>query len=350
MNRRRTILPTAAAIAALATVGLAASALSHSLSVGAGAGSLQADQSLPYRYVGSPPAWLTTAIGSSASHWNNKAVNNSRVATVAYSSSGTATVEYSDADVSPCGSGSLAWMQCAEDGGTTAWKIYIRNLTASPNGNTKWWNQTASCPGGTIYCYYVERGLIHEFGHAILTLSHPDPARSESDTVMNASLPTWGAAGWNSFDLKPCDVAASQKVWDLKSLPGLYADCYDHITDHGVVGLKTAVTWPGGSSFAGCVGFSTTVSGRLQVGDYAGYGSKLKTNPLQGRRVWVDRGATAKIASAIASASPGVNWTATIPSSSAGTVAYEAYFDVSADPGLDSAPHVPFTIVRSNQC
>ena len=67
-----------------------------------------------------------------------------------------------------------------------------------------------------------------------------------------------------------------------------YPDCFDHITNHGVDGLKSKVTFAS-SDTVQCLGLGVTFSGVLSVGaDVKNY-KLLSSNPLGSRTVLLQR-------------------------------------------------------------
>jgi hypothetical protein len=345
----------ALAAAVLVTFGATSVASAHSPTPGAAKGSLTANQVITYKFGGSYPSWLTAAVNDSLQNkYDDPNAHNSRAPTLQYSSTGTAIVYYSNSATSPC-SGRTDWLQCASNGGTASWRIYVRNFDAAPLGSAVWWDKAGSCNGSSS-CWYIRRAMIHETGHAVLTF--PDlTGWSESDTVMNGKSPTVTQTGGDHFVYQRCDEAASQLVWDVRNYAGPYGDCFDHITGHGTYGLITTMT-TSGTSFNQCIGLGLNVSGRLAIKATSDYGV-LSNNPLAGRTVWVDRKLststtwTLKVASTTANATTsGNNWTRSFgsPTSTGGTYNYRAHFDRSSASGLDSSNKASFTILWSRAC
>ena len=333
-------------------------AQAHAPTVGGSRGQFSAGQSLPYRFGGTYPSWLTSATQDSLNtkyrSWTN---NNSHGPEPVYSSTGRAVVYYSASLLAPCTGGDPQWLQCASSGGTTSFRIYIRNFDGAPYSDWRWWDTSSSCTkpsGGTASgCWYVRRAMIHEAGHAIPTFGHD--GQTENDTVMRATSPEVGATGGNHFVFQRCDQAALQLLWDVKDYARPYGDCFDHVAGHGLRGLSTTVT-TNGTSFNACASTGKLIGGRLAVKIDSLYGL-LSNNPLAGRTLWFDRKSrtattwTLRAESTIPNAATtGTNWTRTFraPSTLGGTYDYRAHFD--GEPGLDPSNAPTFSIVWSASC
>jgi hypothetical protein len=249
---------------------------------------------------------------------------------------------------SPC-SGSTVWLACAKDGGTTGWEIYVRNLNGAPYDSWAWYDQTSSCDTGDV-CFRLQRSLIHEPIHLTFGTNHS--TQGQADTVFTAGQPSYANEGGRTFLLRRCDQAASQLAYDVRDMADPYGDCFDHIANAGAGGLRTDLT-VSDSSITACQGTAATVTGRLQVHDYAAY-KELGGNPLAGRVVQFDLGSTANVASTVAfkAAAPAANWSKSFTSATYGTRTYVAHFDRSPGSGLASSPDVSFTItwIPANLC
>ncbi len=363
MDHRHPVPAARRLVAALALLlVLPTPALGHVPTVGASRGQFAdvPDQAVPYRWgAASYPAWLTAAAQDSLDtkyrSWNE---NNSHAPRPVYSAAGAAVVYYAAYLDSPCNSlTSLQWLQCATNGGSTSFRIYVRDFEGAPYSDWRWWDRTSSCvkPNGATAsgCWYARRALIHEAGHAIPTFGH-DP-QTEADTVMRAVSPQVGMTGGNRFVFQRCDQAALQLLWDVADPARPYGDCFDGIPGHGVRGLVTSLT-TNGSSFSGCIGSSRAVGGRLAVKTEPLYG-RLSNNPLAARTVWFDRKRRsdttwlARAESTVATAAEtGTDWLRTFasPSSTGATWDYRAHFD--GDAGLDPSNLPVFSITWSNAC
>lgn len=348
-----------AAIAALILSTTPASA--HTPTAGYSQDSFGATQGqiVTYRWGGSYSTWMTAAAQDSLDtkyrSWTN---NNSGGPEPRYSSSGTATVYYRAASLSPCNPDpNPQWLQCTSSGGTTGFRIYVRDLENSKYSDWVWWDRAQACiqTNGTpsTTCWYIRRAMIHEAGHAIPTFNHD--SQGESNTVMGALSPEVDQTGGNRFVFQRCDQAALQLLWDVKDPSRPYGDCFDHVAGHGVRGLVTTAT-TNGTSFSGCVSSGRLVGGRLAVKAEPLYG-RLSNNPLAGRTLRFDRKSrtattwTLNAESTVATAAEtGTNWTRTFPapSSLGGTYDYRAHFD--GDLGLDPSNAAPFSIAWSASC
>jgi len=332
----------------------------HSLTTGYSRGSFAdvPNQTVPYRWGGSYPAWVTGAAQDSLDtkyrSWNN---NNSRGPEPIFNPSGRAVVYYSAAKISPCSGTNTQWLQCATGGGSASFSIYIRDLDVATYSDWRWWDKTASCVksnGVTASgCWYVRRAMIHEAGHAIPGFGHD--VQTEDDTVMRALSPQVGTTGGNHFVFQRCDQAALQVLWDVKDYARPYGDCLDHVAGHGTRGLLTSVT-TNGSSFSGCVASGRIVGGRLGVRIEPLYG-RLSNNPLAGRTLWFDRKRRADTTWSLraestipTAAETGTNWTRSFgsPSSAGGIYDYRAHFD--GDSGLDPSNQATFSITWTVAC
>lgn len=358
--------PTARLVRGLGAALLALSAIAPGASanvptVGASRGSFPdiPDQIVSYRWGATTyPTWATGAAGAALAGYPNLPDNNSRGPRPVYSSSGTATVLYTAASSSPCNSlQNLQWLQCATNGGTTSFRIHIRNFDGAPYGDWRWYDKASSCLNASGVrvggCWLVGRAMIHEAGHAIPTFGH-DP-QGEADTVMNAVSPQFGTVGGNRATFQRCDEAALQLLWDLADFSRAYADCFDGIAGHGVRGLITKAS-TSAATFTSCLGAARTVTGRLATAADSRY-QKLTDNPLAGRILWFDRKRRvdttwgAKVESAVVGAAvTGADWTRSFgaPLSTGGTWDYRAHFD--GDVGLDPSNVVQFSITWSAAC
>lgn len=351
----------AAAVVAL-TLSTTSSVVGHDLTPSANSpgGTLPAGGNITYRYSGfAAGSTLAETVDISLEQkFHDPAWNNSRIPTLSYWASGTAQVVYSTAKFSPCGTGSDQWIQCATNGGSSSWRIYIRNFGAS--GEPTWkWQELTSCTAGT--CWYLRRALIHESGHAMVTF--PDlSGADEADSVMNGNAPSIGEPGGNHFVFRRCDEAAIQLNWDVADVWGTYADCFDHLTSHGGLVTELSVS---GSSFTRCLSLPGSVPGRLQIKDTTSTGSGTGTyklmakNPLAGRTVRIQRKPStssswttyAALTTTANAAATGNNWTRALPApSSTGTWNYRAYFDGTSGEDLLADGPVNFNVTWTTNC
>ncbi len=356
-NRRSLRLGAAAAITVLLATALPVSA--RTPTPGAARGSFAPDQIVYYHWGGSPyPLWMTAAAQDSLdTKYRNWNANNSHSPRPAYGG-GSAIVYYSRAATSPCNPEiNYSWLACVTGGRSTSFRLFIRDFANSGKPGWGWWDETRACsrPGQTFaLCWYLERALIHEAGHAIPGFGHDD-SQTEDDTVMRSIDPTTSANGGNHFVFQRCDQAALQLLWDVAKYELPYGDCFGSTPGHGVRGLYTALT-ASGTSFTSCVSTGRAVAGRLAVKNDANYGP-LAGNPLSARTVWFDRKRrtdttwTSRAESAAATGiESGNNWTRTFtaPVTTGGTYDYRAHFD--GDLGLDPSNQVAFSISWTAGC
>jgi hypothetical protein len=278
--------------------------------------------------------------------WANSATNNSKGMLFASSASGPATVFFSTTtDVDACNA-YTHWQGCAilispSDG---TWKIWIHK------GDFPFCENSLASG-----CRLAERIAIHETGHIGGSLTENEDI--QANTVMQSvtGAPTYPKTGWDTTTERRCDEARLQIRYDVRNLAGPYADCFDHVTNHGTFGMVTDLT-EAPASYTACSGDVVTVSGRLQI--HAGhYGREYTTNvyeldanPLSGRVISIDRNGGA-YTSATADATSGDDWSKAISSTVISTVTYtySAQFDRTANTtamvtGLDSSPSRSFTI------
>jgi len=308
-------------------------------------------QSLNWGFGGTYASWVTTpAIAALDTNYADRATNNSRAPEFNYVAGGSdGTVWLKVAASSPCGTGRLDWLQCANGGGTFGFNIYVRDLynTASDYSNWSWYDKTSSCPSGRT-CWYLRRTFIHEVQHVTLGIGGHD-GQGESNTVMAATTPWSPNAGWNETHLRRCDEAAEQMAYDLEDMAGPYGDCLDHITNAGVSGLKTDMS-VAATSYRQCNGAGVTVSGRLQVrSDVTNY-HRLSANPLSGRLVRLDRDGVAGVFTTRATIAAGNNWTSTVSGAPNQSHTFVAHFDDSSGDGLADSDRVTFTVSWGPAC
>jgi hypothetical protein len=305
---------------------------------------------LTYKFGGTYPSWLTSATQTAlGTDLPNRAYNNSRMPLFALdAAAGTGRVYYSTATSSPCGTGNTEWIQCATGGGTTTWKIYVRNFGGSGKSNWAWYQATGSCPSGKT-CFDVRRALLHETLHVVLGADHD--TQGETNTIMGSVTPWSPNTGWNTHHIQRCDEAAAQLSYGLAAAAGVYANCYDDITGHGVDGLISTLT-PGTTSYGQCTGYGVSVSGRLAIKTTTSY-KKLSNAPLAGRVIVFDRRLststtwTLGVASTSASSASGNNWTVTL-SGTTGSWVYRARY--AGESGVDPSNQPTFTVIWTNAC
>jgi hypothetical protein len=296
--------------------------------------------------------------------WDDLDTNNSNHMTFA-SGGGPATVFWSTTtEVAGCNQ-YATWQGCTWliDPASGSWKM--------------WFHKTLTyCEDGLVNdCILAERVAIHEVNHAGGFLEENDAA-PQSDSVMQSSsgVPHWHTTGqggpdvgWNTTTIRRCDEARMQILYDVHDLFGPYADCFDHVTNHGTYGMKTDSTMPT-TTYAACSGDTVNVGGRVQI--HAGhYGRELGSppngtyhldkNPLQSRVVSITRQGSSYTTATATGAASGNDWSKAISTTTSVTITYNytALFDRNANSttlraGLDSSPAVSFTItwVRPVDC
>ncbi|MEO8290555.1 MAG: hypothetical protein ABI649_06115 [Gaiellaceae bacterium] len=337
-------------LAAVCALALSAPALAHSPT--AGTAKLYADNVvLDWRFGADYPAWVDTAVTTALeSDYPNRAFNNSRMPTFAYSALGSGAVVFSNSATSPC-TGNPDWLQCAAGGGTDTWRIYVRNFRAAPHGSWWWFNETGACPAGKT-CWDMRRALEHEILH--ITMSADHDSQGEANTVMGSVSPWLPNGGWNTHHIQRCDEAAAQLLYDLASTAGVYANCYDHIAGAVDGKLESTISMAGTSAFA-CSGQAVAVKGRAAILNTTNY-KRLADNPLTNRTVWFDRklhsGATwtLNIASTLASNVSGNNWTKSFAVSTPTTISYDYRAHYDGEVGVDDDTSPTFTITWSRAC
>jgi hypothetical protein len=267
-----------------------------------------------FEWDGGPPQYVKTAyLDALQSNYPDSETNNSRSPSFdgPYADA-SAHMHWKAADDSPCNPDpNPQWLQCAKNWGTKSLHIYVRDLE-SPDGdygNWHWWDTHGECR--TDNCWYLRRALIHEIGHAAISLGH-----DESDwrqTIMASNTPECTANNGKHEWFRRCDMARAQLVFDLDVFSGPYADCLDGLADSGADGLKTQLTVTSSIAYL-CPGEAATFAGRLQVTNYDSY-QRLGGNPLAGRRIWFDKNSTPNYTSTIATAATGGanNWSRTLP-------------------------------------
>jgi hypothetical protein len=308
------------------------------------------NKELSWKYGGAYAAWLTADVADTLGvDWSDPVTNNSRVASFILSSSGAGRVFYSASLTSPC-SGAAVWLACAKGGGTTTWEIHIRNLDKAPFGSWAWYDKTNSCALGDT-CFRLQRSLIHEPIHLTFGTNHS--TQEQVNTVFTANQPSYSNTGGSTTRLRKCDQIAAQLAYDLRDMAGRYGDCVDHLPNASSDGRLRTDLALSESSISVCQGTPATVSGRLQVHDYSSY-AELGANPLEGRTVKFDLGATANVTSVIAThtGAPADNWSKSFSNASYGSRTYTAHFDGQTDSPLEAAPERTFTItwIPSNLC
>jgi hypothetical protein len=308
-------------------------------------------QPLSWSFGAAYSSWLTTpAIAALDTNFEDRASNNSRSPVFHYSSTGQdGTVWLRVASSSPCGTGHLDWLQCANGGGTFSFNIYVRDLynATSAYSNWAWYDRTSSCVSGRT-CWYLRRAFIHEVQHVTVGIANHDE-QGESNTVMAATTPWDPNAGWNQTHIRRCDEAAQQLAYDLDDFAGPYGDCFDHLPNAGVSGLKTDMSVTG-SSYRECNNVAVPISGRLQVlADATNY-HRLNANPLSGRVVRIDRDGVGSVFTTRATMAAGSNWGVNVSGAANAVHTFVAHFDDASGDGLADSDRVTFTVSWGASC
>lgn len=232
-------------------------------------------ENLTYRFAGNVPQWLRTATDLALeTQWLVN--NNSRAPRFTNASGGSGLVRYETTSV--CGSFEQQWVGCAEGAGDPDWVITVRDgyVPFCENGNQP-------------NCFRASRILLHEGEH--ITLTSSESSQSAGVTNMGGCPPSGSCSkpnpGWDSSSWKECDQAAFQMKYGLQSLSGQYADCFDHMADHGTTGLATVQTVTS-STGTTCAGMSLTRSGRISTKSTSNYGL-LSNLGVAGRLIRIDR-------------------------------------------------------------
>ena len=338
MNRK--LGPVArATVAATAMVLLSATVASAHTPVAGAVRKYTQDTALQYKWEGSYPTWFTGAMGSAFGiDWTNTTYNNSRKPTFSYSASGAGTVSYkapsgvAQCDIYP------DWIGCSDNWGATNFKVILRNFTQAPTKSWIWVQTTGTCSGT---CFDLRRVAAHEIEHVTLAVGSHD-GQGESNTIMGSTTPSYDTTGWATHHVQKCDEAAFQLKYDLAALSGRYADCFDHVTGHGVNGLVSTATISAPVASA-CYGTALSITGRLEIQTNANY-ETLGGNPLASRTVLIDRKLRSagswpptNYSSAVATnANTGNNWSRSFTESgTSGSITYDYRVRYLGEAGVD---------------
>lgn len=336
-------------VALLSVVGLvvgATAVAAHTPTSGAGRRYTADYQSLPYKYGGSVPTWMQTAVASSLqTGW--VANNNSRSPRFSFSASGAGTVWYSA--MAEC-YGVTDWIGCFQAGTGTTWNIWVRS-----NGAT-----LCERPGEDLAgCRTTKRIVLHEATHLTLTRMAPhDPqANGGTLTVMGCApgscikpQPGYDATTWLE-----CDQAAFQMKYGMQNFAGQFGNCLDHVAGAGPSGLATVSTVSQATGQT-CAGLSLSRSGWIGTQDNANYGL-LRDIGLATRYVHIDRKLhssstwTNDYSYAITtSAQSGYNWSHSFSENPAITTTYDYRIRQLGEAGISPAPNLVFSITFLKPC
>lgn len=230
---------TSALIAGIvASLCVSAVALAH-LPVGGAVKEYVDYTSLPSKWGASGyPSWFTNGMATAfGADWPSSSYNNTRMPTFSYSSSGAGTVWYKGTTGIAACDGNNQWIGCSSGWGSTSWNVWLRNFAANGYDSFGWYD-TGSCSGT---CFDSRRVALHEIEHVSLAVTNHD-SQGELNTIMGSATPSYPNSGWNTHQIQRCDESAAQLLYDVAASAGPYADCFDHITNHGTYGLVTSGT------------------------------------------------------------------------------------------------------------
>jgi hypothetical protein len=304
--------------------------------------------SLFYKFGSSAyPGWVSSAAQSALGpDWSQTPYNNTQLPTFTYSTGGSGTVYYSSAPTSPCGTGNTQWLQCASNGGSSGWRIYIRNLSGAPYSDWTWCNISFR---GT--CWDAERALVHEAEHITMGIGGHD-RQGEANTVMGPISPWYAHEGWNTHHIQRCDEAAGQLLTGMKTSTGPVADCFGSIAGHGAVGLLASVTSTT-PTVSVCLSQAATIAGSYGVAPSGGY-QMMSGLRLGARTVWFDRKPHTSSAWTLNVTSTGTTstggWARSFTSGATSTITYDFRPHVSSEPGLDGATGPVLTVTWRSGC
>lgn len=311
---------------------------------------------LEWKYGTGVPTWLQTPVNdaidyqaSNNSLWNSFQYNNSKAPNFTKVSGGSGTVIWSSMNSSPCNTGSTTWLMCAKDRGTSAWKIYIRNLQASPvnsgdgAGPYQWDDQGVYGAAGYALAD-VRRNVLHEALHHVLGPAHN--SQSAAVTVMTSVTPHDGEVGWESTRVMVCDHAQMQMTFGIERNDGSIADCFDHIANAGTNGLETVLTLTTAQTTV-CLNTPVTLSGLLRIANWGSYG-EVGAEPIGARQVVIQRNGSSY--ATLTSGSTSGTFSTSANSSSAATHNFVADFSQvgSGDISPDQSPTL--TLRWSSAC
>ncbi len=322
MDPRKASHISRAAVAGFALL-LAASgvALGHTPTDTGSRGSFSSDQLVYYKFAGSYASWITLPFTEEfETYYPSTSTNNSLSPRLDYSSSGSAIAYYYNSTTSPC-TGSTEWLGCAPGAysGTSNFRVYVRNLESAPHPNDwGWYENGLSCAGDSV-CFYMKRTIVHELGHAILSLGHD--GQGESNTVMGTVQPWASNLGWNRREWLRCDQARTQLLWGARNVAGPIAGCFDDISGAGSNGLNTVVSLTANDTYV-CLNQSVTLSGSLTIASNTNY-DRLSGDPLGSRVVTIKR--------------DGVTWATRTTGSPTGAYSASAGFSTAGSRGYVSS-------------
>jgi hypothetical protein len=246
---RRSLAAAVAMVLGLLLAGAVPQAAAHSPDPLLDGGLFAQYQVLRYRWSGSPPAALRTAVNAGAADAN--ATRLSKSPSFAYDAKGTATVYYGS--TVPCGVNGLA---CMRRSPPDTFGVWFRENGHRFDWGTLRWCELSGSPDG---CYEVENVTLDELGH-VLILGHHQNYSDDSDygdAVVQTYSRTKPRAGWNAHAFGRCDVATLQQQYDLSATTP-YSTCLDVPTGLALAASRTSAPVGGSVIFTATLRADTT--------------------------------------------------------------------------------------------
>jgi hypothetical protein len=214
---RRLLAALGGALAALLMAWAVAPAAAHGPDPILGGGLYPQNDVLDYRWAGSPPSAMKTAIKAGVADAN--ATRKSKAPSFAYVSGGASTIYYGV--VVPCGVNGLA---CMRRYPPDSFGVWFRENGHRFDWGTLRWCELSGSPSG---CYEVENVTLDELGHVMVLDHHDNYAddRDYLDAVVQTYSRTRPSSGWNAHAFGRCDVATLQQQYDVASTTTLYSTC-----------------------------------------------------------------------------------------------------------------------------
>ncbi len=230
---------------------------------------------LRYRWGGSPPAAMKTAINAGVADAGT--TRRSKAPTFAYDAGGASTISYG-VDV-PCGVNGLA---CMRRNAPNTFGVWFRENGHRFDWGTLRWCEVSGSPDG---CYEVENVTLDELGH-VMGLDHHQNLADDSD-FLDAVVQTYSRAkpraGWNAHAFGRCDVATLQQQYDVPDSTTLYSTCLDVPTVLAMTASRTTVT--AGSMVTFTATLTSAGAGRLSNNAVGSRAVLLQERAVSG---WVD--------------------------------------------------------------
>lgn len=283
---------------------------------------------LAYRWGGSPPAAMKTAISAGAGDANGS--RKSKAPTFAYDAAGASTIYYGT-DV-PCGTGGLA---CARRYPPGTFGVWFRENGHRFDWGTLRWCELSGAPNG---CYEVENVTLDELGH-VHGLAHHENFPDDSDYA-DAVVQTYSRAkpraGWNAHAYGRCDVATLQQLYDVPDPTTLYSTCLDVPTSLGLTATRTSAN--AGSTVAFTATLVSAGTGRLAANAVA---DRTVVLQVLGATGWTDLKTMSPGATPGSYASAVTIWD---------TADYRAVFRKPAAEGLRTSSSASVTVTVTTWC